>query len=90
MARPLDGITVVSLEHVIAAPFCTRQLADLEARAIKVERPGAGDFARAYDQCVRGLSSKREGVAALPSRFLYRGTTPTALWLGCIGVTCNV
>ena len=57
MARPLDGITVVSLEHVIAAPFCTRQLADLEARAIKVERPGAGDFARAYDQCVSGLSS---------------------------------
>ena len=46
MARPLDGITVVSLEHVIAAPFCTRQLADLEARAIKVERPGAGDYSR--------------------------------------------
>ncbi len=57
MPRPLDGITVVSLEHAIAAPFCTRQLADLGARVIKVERPGAGDFARAYDQRVRGQSS---------------------------------
>lgn len=55
--RPLDGITVVSLEHAIAAPFCTRQLADLGARVIKVERPGSGDFARAYDQRVKGLSS---------------------------------
>jgi crotonobetainyl-CoA:carnitine CoA-transferase CaiB-like acyl-CoA transferase len=44
--KPLDGITVVSLEHAIAAPFCTRQLADLGARVIKVERPGTGDFAR--------------------------------------------
>ena len=57
MTRPLDGITVVSLEHAIAAPFCTRQLADLGARVIKVERPGVGDFARAYDERVRGLSS---------------------------------
>jgi itaconate CoA-transferase len=56
-ARPLDGITVVSLEHAIAAPFCTRQLADLGARVIKVERPGVGDFARAYDARVRGLAS---------------------------------
>ena len=55
--RPLDGITVVTLEHAIAAPFCTRQLADLGARVIKVERPGSGDFARAYDERVRGLSS---------------------------------
>ena len=55
--RPLDGITVVSLEHAIAAPFCTRQLADLGARVIKVERPGSGDFARAYDKQVKGLSS---------------------------------
>ena len=55
--RPLDGITVVSLEHAIAAPFCTRQLADLGARVIKVERPGAGDFARAYDTRVRGQAS---------------------------------
>ena len=55
--RPLDGITVVSLEHAIAAPFCTRQLADLGARVIKVERPGAGDFARAYDTRVKGLAS---------------------------------
>jgi crotonobetainyl-CoA:carnitine CoA-transferase CaiB-like acyl-CoA transferase len=55
--RPLDGITVVSLEHAIAAPFCTRQLADLGARVIKVERPGVGDFARAYDQRVQGMAS---------------------------------
>ena len=55
--RPLNGITVVTLEHAIAAPFCTRQLADLGARVIKVERPGSGDFARAYDTRVRGLSS---------------------------------
>ncbi|WP_039050502.1 CaiB/BaiF CoA transferase family protein [Comamonas thiooxydans] len=57
MTRPLDGITVVSLEHAIAAPFCTRQLADLGARVIKVERPGTGDFARAYDQRVNGEAS---------------------------------
>jgi len=55
--RPLDGITVVSLEHAIAAPFCTRQLADLGARVVKVERPGSGDFARGYDERVRGLAS---------------------------------
>lgn len=54
---PLQGITVVTLEHAIAAPFCTRQLADLGARVIKVERPGVGDFARAYDARVRGLAS---------------------------------
>ena len=57
MTRPLDGITVISLEHAIAAPFCTRQLADLGARVIKVERPGGGDFARAYDQRVNGEAS---------------------------------
>jgi crotonobetainyl-CoA:carnitine CoA-transferase CaiB-like acyl-CoA transferase len=57
MTRPLDGITVVSLEHAIAAPFCTRQLADLGARVIKVERLGVGDFARAYDTRVKGLAS---------------------------------
>lgn len=55
--RPLDGITVISLEHAIAAPFATRQLADLGARVIKIERPGVGDFARAYDKRVDGLSS---------------------------------
>jgi crotonobetainyl-CoA:carnitine CoA-transferase CaiB-like acyl-CoA transferase len=55
--RPLEGITVVTLEHAIAAPFATRQLADLGARVIKIERPGAGDFARAYDNRARGLSS---------------------------------
>ena len=55
--RPLNGITVVTLEHAIAAPFATRQLADLGARVIKVERPGGGDFARGYDERVRGLAS---------------------------------
>ncbi len=55
--RPLEGITVISLEHAIAAPFCTRQLADLGARVIKIERPGVGDFARGYDSRVNGLSS---------------------------------
>ena len=55
--RPLDGITVVAIEHAIAAPFCTRQLADLGARVIKVERPGSGDFARHYDARVAGLAS---------------------------------
>ena len=57
MTLPLTGITVVSLEHAIAAPFATRQLADLGARVIKIERPGVGDFARAYDQRVHGMAS---------------------------------
>jgi itaconate CoA-transferase len=56
-ARPLDGITVVSLEQAVAAPFATRHLADLGARVIKIERPQVGDFARDYDQTVKGLSS---------------------------------
>jgi itaconate CoA-transferase len=55
--RPLDGITVLALEHAISGPFCTRQLADLGARVIKIERPGTGDFARHYDERVRGLAS---------------------------------
>ena len=55
--RPLEGVTVVALEHAIAAPFCTRQLADQGARVIKIERPGGGDFARGYDTRARGLSS---------------------------------
>jgi itaconate CoA-transferase len=55
--RPLEGITVLTLEHAVAAPFCSRQLADLGARVIKIERPGEGDFARYYDKHVRGLSS---------------------------------
>ncbi|MFO1270405.1 MAG: CaiB/BaiF CoA-transferase family protein [Rubrivivax sp.] len=55
--QPLAGLTVVTLEHAIAAPFATRQLADLGARVIKIERPGVGDFARGYDQRVRGLAS---------------------------------
>ena len=55
--QPLKGLTVVTLEHAIAAPFATRQLADLGARVIKIERPGVGDFARGYDQRVRGMAS---------------------------------
>jgi itaconate CoA-transferase len=54
---PLDGITVVTLEQAVAAPFATRQLADLGARVIKIERPETGDFARAYDQTVGGMAS---------------------------------
>jgi crotonobetainyl-CoA:carnitine CoA-transferase CaiB-like acyl-CoA transferase len=55
--QPLQGLTVVTLEHAIAAPFATRQLADLGARVIKIERPGTGDFARGYDARVKGLAS---------------------------------
>ena len=55
--QPLKGITVVTLEHAIAAPFATRQLADMGARVIKIERPGVGDFARGYDERVKGLAS---------------------------------
>ncbi len=55
--NPLDGLTIVSLEQAVAAPFATRQLADLGARVIKIERPGVGDFARGYDETVNGLAS---------------------------------
>ena len=55
--QPLEGITVIALEQAVAAPLATRHLADLGARVIKIERPGVGDFARAYDTTVRGLSS---------------------------------
>jgi len=55
--RPLEGVTVVALEQVIAGPFCTRQLAELGARVIKIERPGEGDAARGYDETVQGQSS---------------------------------
>ncbi|WP_103354366.1 CaiB/BaiF CoA-transferase family protein [Amycolatopsis sp. CA-128772] len=54
---PLDGVTVVSCEQAVAAPLATRHLADLGARVLKIERPGSGDFARAYDETVHGLSS---------------------------------
>src|SRR6476660_9009194 len=57
MSAPLSGITVVALEQAVAAPFATRQLADLGARVIKIERPDGGDFARGYDTTVKGLSS---------------------------------
>src|SRR5256885_9038019 len=57
MQRPLDGITVVALEQVIAGPFATRQLAELGARVIKIERPGGGDASRSYDTTVKGQSS---------------------------------
>ena len=55
--QALKGTTVVTLEHAIAAPFATRQLADMGTRVIKIERPGVGDFARGYDERVRGLAS---------------------------------
>ncbi|AEA26274.1 CaiB/BaiF CoA transferase family protein [Pseudonocardia benzenivorans] len=55
--RPLDGVTVVTVEQAVAAPFATRQLADLGARVVKIERPGGGDFARGYDRTVNGTSS---------------------------------
>lgn len=55
--RPLDGITVVAIEQAVAAPLATRHLADLGARVIKIERPGTGDFARQYDETIRGLGS---------------------------------
>ncbi|WP_313295854.1 CaiB/BaiF CoA-transferase family protein [Diaphorobacter sp.] len=57
IVRPLDGVTVLALEHAVAAPFASRQLADLGARVIKIERPGVGDFARGYDSTVNGTSS---------------------------------
>jgi itaconate CoA-transferase len=86
--RPLDGLTVLSLEQAVAAPFATRQLADLGARVIKIERPGVGDFARGYDATVKGESShfvwlnrskesltldvKRPGAAEVLRRLLDR------------------
>ena len=54
---PLDGVTVIAVEQAVAAPFASRQLADLGARVIKIERPGVGDFARSYDATVKGLAS---------------------------------
>src|SRR3954470_5706969 len=88
MTLPLKGITVVSLEQAVAAPFATRQLADLGARVIKIERPDGGDFARGYDATVKGLSSyfvwlnrskesltldlKRESSAPILARLLER------------------
>jgi crotonobetainyl-CoA:carnitine CoA-transferase CaiB-like acyl-CoA transferase len=55
--RPLEGLRVVALEHAVAAPLCTRHLADLGAEVIKIERPDEGDFARGYDSFVCGISS---------------------------------
>src|SRR5215207_5797692 len=57
MSLPLQGVTVISIEQAVAAPFATRQLADLGARVIKIERPDGGDFARSFDRTVKGLSS---------------------------------
>ena len=56
-ALPLDGIRVVALEQAVTAPFCTRQLADMGADVIKIERPGGGDLARAYDGALNGVSA---------------------------------
>ena len=57
MSLPLEGMLVVAVEQAVAAPFASRQLADLGARVIKIERPGVGDFARSYDATVKGLAS---------------------------------
>ena len=57
MKPPLEGVTVVAVEQAVAGPFATRQLADLGARVIKIERPDGGDFARAYDTSVKGMAS---------------------------------
>jgi itaconate CoA-transferase len=57
MMLPLEGITIISIEQAVAAPFATRQLADLGARVVKIERPDVGDFARGYDETVRGMAS---------------------------------
>lgn len=57
MGRPLDGVLVVALEQAVAAPFASRQLADLGAEVLKVERAGEGDFARDYDHALGGTSS---------------------------------
>ena len=54
---PLEGITIISIEQAVAAPFATRQLADLGARVVKIERPDVGDFARDYDETVQGMAS---------------------------------
>ena len=70
---PLAGITVISLEQAVAAPFATRQLADLGARVIKVERPGAGDFARDYDRSVHGTPATSCGSTAV-----RRGSSSTS------------
>jgi len=71
MTGPLAGITVVALEQAVAAPFATRQLADLGARVIKIERPGSGDFARSYDTTVAGLrpAGAVRGGAAVGHRY---------------------
>ena len=65
---PLAGLTVISVEQAVAAPFATRQLADLGARVIKVERPGTGDFARDYDATVKGWPATSSGSTAASSR----------------------
>src|SRR6476469_8855690 len=54
---PLEGLRVIALEQAVAAPFCSRQLADMGADVVKVERPDGGDFARGYDGALRGLSA---------------------------------
>lgn len=76
--KPLEGITVVALEHAISAPFCTRQLADLGARVIKIERPESGDFARYYDERVKGMSSHFVWANRSKESFTLNLQTPEA------------
>ena len=70
MRPPFDGLTVVSLEQAVAAPFATRQLADLGARVIKLERPGGGDFARGYDRTL--VLGDMVGYGAEPNEVIDR------------------
>ena len=84
--KPLEGITVVTLEHAIAAPFCTRQLADLGARVIKVGAgPGTGDFARAYDERVKGLLGHRQHGHSLGTRWAQTAKRPLGVGVCCHG-----
>jgi itaconate CoA-transferase len=83
---PLEGISVLALEQAVAAPSATRQLADLGARVIKIERPGTGDFARGYDRSVRGLSSYfvwlNRARESLTLNLKHPGARASEQWMG--------
>src|SRR3954464_11375071 len=82
---PLSGLTVLALEQAVAVPFATRQLADLGARVIKIERPQHGDFARAYDTTLKGLASPSPPAdtpgKGLPSHFVWLNRSKESLTL---------
>jgi itaconate CoA-transferase len=89
MALPLEGITVVSLEQAVAAPFATRQLADMGAWVIKVERPEKGDFARSYDEIVRELPSHFVWINRSKLSATSPATAPLALTRTKRPMTCS-